>query len=210
MQADIFSTSSLVYLPIGITFSSFGLALVSVPVLSNTIVSAFAYASRCFPPFIIIRLSDASFIADITDIGVVSFIAHEKSTIRTDIALVMFLVSAYTIAVPSSVYGTRPSASFSALLCIPAFRSSDSSIIWMILFSLVSSFTDSVSIVSVPSSITVPACTVFPVFFSTAYGSPVIDASLTIASPWMTFPSIGITLPFRIFIWSPFLTSFSG
>ena len=48
-----------------------------VPVLSNTIVSAFAKASRYFPPLIVISLSAASFTAEITAIGVDSLIAQE-------------------------------------------------------------------------------------------------------------------------------------
>ena len=103
IHAAILNTSSLSYFPHGITFSKTGCALVKVPVLSNTIVSALAYASRCFPPFTIILLSDASFIADITEIGVVNFIAHEKSTISTANAFVVFPVSRYVIAVPSKL-----------------------------------------------------------------------------------------------------------
>ena len=93
MHADILNTSSLSYFPHGMTFSNTGWALVNVPVLSNTMVSAFAYASKCFPPFTIIRLSEASFIAEMTEIGVVNLIAHEKSTINTAKAFVVFPVS---------------------------------------------------------------------------------------------------------------------
>ena len=93
MHAAILNTSSLSYFPHGMTFSRTGWALVKVPVLSNTMVSALAYASKCFPPLTIILLSDASFIAEITEIGVVNLIAHEKSTINTASAFVVFLVS---------------------------------------------------------------------------------------------------------------------
>ena len=45
------------------------------------------------------------------------------------------------------------------------------------------------------SSITVPAYTEVSATFITGRDSPVIDASLTVASPSVTIPSIGITLP---------------
>ena len=70
-----------------------GFAFVSVPVLSNTIVSASATASRYFPPFTVILYIPASRIAESTEIGIASFNAHEKSTIRIDSAFVAFLVS---------------------------------------------------------------------------------------------------------------------
>ena len=50
------------------------------------------------------------------DNGVVSFIAHEKSTINTDNAFVEFPVIKYVKAVAIKLYGTIESASFSALL----------------------------------------------------------------------------------------------
>ena len=45
----------------------------------------------------------ASLIADKTDIGIASFNAHEKSTIKIDSAFVAFLVKAYVSPVPSKV-----------------------------------------------------------------------------------------------------------
>ena len=58
-------------------FSRVGSALVSVPVLSNTIVSAFENASRYLQPLIVISCTAASLIAEITAIGVDSLIAQE-------------------------------------------------------------------------------------------------------------------------------------
>ena len=54
-----------------------GSALVSVPVLSNTIVSASAMASIYFPPFTVALYVPASLIALNTDKGIESFNAHE-------------------------------------------------------------------------------------------------------------------------------------
>ena len=50
------------------------------------------------------------------DNGVVNLIAHEKSTIKTDKAFVVFPVIKYVRAVARKLYGTIESASFSALL----------------------------------------------------------------------------------------------
>ena len=50
------------------------------------------------------------------DNGVVSLIAHEKSTISTDRAFVESLVKRYVKAVAKNEYGTIESASLSALL----------------------------------------------------------------------------------------------
>ena len=50
---------------------------VSFSRLANIIVSAVANASRYLPPLTTISCSEASLIADITEIGVASFIAHE-------------------------------------------------------------------------------------------------------------------------------------
>ena len=86
--------------PKGTTSVTFGQAFVRVPVLSNTIVSAAAYASRYFPPLTAVPCSAASLIAEITEIGVESFIAQEKSTISTDTALVIFPVSSAVSANP--------------------------------------------------------------------------------------------------------------
>ena len=76
-QAAVFSTSDSVYAPNGMTFSRTGSAFVSVPVLSKTIVSASANASRYFPPLMVISQSAASRIAEITEIGVESLMAQE-------------------------------------------------------------------------------------------------------------------------------------
>ena len=70
--------------------------------MSNTIVSAFAIASINFPPFTVILLFPASLIAESTARGMESFNAHEKSTIRTDNALVTFLVNRYVSPVASN------------------------------------------------------------------------------------------------------------
>ena len=54
--------------------------------------SAWANFSRYLPPFTRISLSDADEIAFIVAIGIVSFRAQEKSTIKKDLALIKFLV----------------------------------------------------------------------------------------------------------------------
>ena len=68
-------------------------------------------------------------IADNTEIGIASFNAQEKSTIRTDSAFVTFRVKRYVAAVPSNVYGTSLSARWDALLSREDLSFSDSSII---------------------------------------------------------------------------------
>ena len=103
--------------------------LVNVPVLSKTIVSASATASKNLPPFTVILFSPASRIAESTVIGIASFNAQEKSTIRIDNAFVVFLVSSQVSAVPPREYGTSLSARCSALLSNPDFNFSESSII---------------------------------------------------------------------------------
>ena len=74
------------------TSATVGLAFVSVPVLSNTIVSASAIASRNLPPLTVTSWAFASLIAESTDIGIASFKAQEKSTIKIESAFVTFLV----------------------------------------------------------------------------------------------------------------------
>ena len=74
------------------TSATVGLAFVSVPVLSNTIVSASAIASRNLPPLTVMSWAFASLIAESTDIGIASFKAQEKSTIKIESAFVTFLV----------------------------------------------------------------------------------------------------------------------
>ena len=93
-QAAIVSNSSSVYSSVyAITFLTLGHALVSVPVLSNTIVVASFISSINFPPFIAILHSLACFIVVKTVIGIASLRAQEKSTISTDMVLVIFLVN---------------------------------------------------------------------------------------------------------------------
>ena len=82
--------------------STLGQAYVSVPVLSNTIVSALAIASMNLPPFTVILSLPASLIAESTASGIESLSAHEKSTIRTESALVIFLVNRYVSPVARS------------------------------------------------------------------------------------------------------------
>ena len=87
-----------------------GVARVSVPVLSKTIVSASAIASMNFPPFTEIFRSPASRMAESTESGIESFSAQEKSTIRKARPFATFLVSRKVSAAPPSEYGTRLSA----------------------------------------------------------------------------------------------------
>ena len=77
--------------------------MVSVPVLSKTIVSASAIASRYFPPFTVTLCVLASLIADNTESGIASLSAQEKSTINTAIAFVALRVSSHTSPVPAKV-----------------------------------------------------------------------------------------------------------
>ena len=74
------------------TSTTVGFAFVSVPVLSNTIVSASAAASKNLPPFTVILCTPASRIAERTEIGIASFNAQEKSTINMDSAFVILRV----------------------------------------------------------------------------------------------------------------------
>jgi len=75
------------------TATTVGQARVKVPVLSKTMVSAFAIASKYFPPFTVTWFPLASRIAERTASGIASFKAQEKSTISTESALVTFLVN---------------------------------------------------------------------------------------------------------------------
>lgn len=77
-QAAILSSSSSLCSQKETTFRTVGRASVSVPVLSNTIVVAFAAASIYFPPFTVILCAPASRIADSTEIGIASLSAHEN------------------------------------------------------------------------------------------------------------------------------------
>ncbi len=79
--------------PKGITWATTGLAWVRVPVLSKTMVSALAMASRYLPPLTVAWQSLASRMADSTARGMASFRAQEKSTISTDRARVTLRVS---------------------------------------------------------------------------------------------------------------------
>ena len=87
-----------------------GVARVSVPVLSKTMVSASAMASRNLPPFTDTLRSPASRIAESTESGMESFSAQEKSTIRNASAFATFRVKRKVNAAPPSEYGTRLSA----------------------------------------------------------------------------------------------------
>ena len=64
------------------------MAWVRVPVLSKTMVSASAAASRNLPPFTRMPLLPHSRMAERTAMGMESFSAQEKSTIRMARALV--------------------------------------------------------------------------------------------------------------------------
>jgi len=133
IHAAIRSISSGLLLSKETTSTTVGFAFVRVPVLSNTMVSASAIASRYLPPLTVTLCVPASRIADSTEIGIASFSAQEKSTIRIARALVAFLVSRYVRAVPPRVYGTSLSARCSALPSREDFSFSDSSIMVTIL-----------------------------------------------------------------------------
>ena len=195
MHAAILNNSSELRPSNDTTSTTVGVALVSVPVLSNTIVSASAMASMNFPPLTVTLYSLASLMADRTDTGIESFNAHEKSTISTESALVTFFVNRYTNAVPASVYGTNLSARCSALLSRPDLSFSDFSIIATICWYLLFPLTDLALSVISPSSRTVPAYTYPPSVFLTGLDSPVSVAWLTMPSPLTTSPSNGMTLP---------------
>ena len=102
-QAAILRSSSSPLSSKEITEVTTGSALVSVPVLSKTMVSAAATASKNLPPFTVIPFSEASLMADSTDTGMASFSAQEKSTISTESALVTLRVKRYTSPVPAKV-----------------------------------------------------------------------------------------------------------
>lgn len=74
-----------------------------MPVLSKTMVSAWATASMNRPPLTEIWCPLHSRMAESTAMGMASFRAQEKSTISTDRVLVTFRVSRYVSAVPPRV-----------------------------------------------------------------------------------------------------------
>ena len=78
----------------GTTCTTCGVARVRVPVLSNTMVSAFASASRYLPPFTVMWYSPHSRMAESTASGMESFSAQEKSTIKMEMARVTLRVKA--------------------------------------------------------------------------------------------------------------------
>ena len=77
MQAERRRSSSSVASEQLITRATAGVALVRVPVLSKTTVSAAASASRYLPPRTVTPRREASSIALITASGVESLMAHE-------------------------------------------------------------------------------------------------------------------------------------
>ena len=95
--------------------------------------------------------------AESTEMGIASLRAQEKSTMSTESALVTFLVSSQTAAVPASVQGTSRSARCSALLSREDFNFSDSSIMVTIFSNLLEPFASRTQRVMLPSSTTVPA-----------------------------------------------------
>ena len=76
------------------TSTTCGVARVRVPVLSNTMVSALASASRYLPPLTVMWAVPHSRMAERTASGIESLSAQEKSTIRMEMARVTFRVSA--------------------------------------------------------------------------------------------------------------------
>ena len=156
-QAAIQSSSSGLLSSNGITSTTVGCALVSVPVLSNTIVSASATASKNLPPFTVISCALDSRIADSTDNGIANFNAQEKSTINTDNAFTVLRVNANVRPVPKNVYGTSRSAKCSALPSKDDLSFSESSIIVMIFSYLLDPVLSLTKRVISPSSTTVPA-----------------------------------------------------
>ena len=156
-QAAMRSSSSGVSPLKEMTEATVGQALVSVPVLSKTMVSASATASRYFPPFTVTWCRPASRMADSTEMGMASFSAQEKSTIRTASAFVTFRVRSHTRIVPMRVQGTRLSARCSAFPSSEDFSFSDSSIMVTIFSNLLEPPTAFTRTVSSPSSTTVPA-----------------------------------------------------
>ncbi len=85
MQAAFSKISlELTVLPIPIIFSIFGVPKVIVPVLSNTIESAFPICSRDIPFLIIIPLLAALFIPPIIAIGVAKISEQGDATTNTD------------------------------------------------------------------------------------------------------------------------------
>src|SRR5699024_8598927 len=80
-----------------------GQAWVRVPVLSKTMVSAAATASRNLPPLTVIWARPASRMAERTARGMASFSAQEKSTISTDRARATFRVRAKLMRLPAKV-----------------------------------------------------------------------------------------------------------
>ena len=77
MQAAQRSSSSSPRPVKSTTPSTWGQAAVRVPVLSKTMVSASAKASRCLPPLTMIRWAEASRMAEMMAMGVDSLMAQE-------------------------------------------------------------------------------------------------------------------------------------
>ena len=76
-QAAVFRMYSRLQSLRGTICVTWGQAEVSVPVLSKTMVSALANSSMNFPPLIMILRAEASFMAEMTEMGVASLMAQE-------------------------------------------------------------------------------------------------------------------------------------
>ena len=87
----------------GTIFATRGQAWVRVPVLSKTMVSAWATDSRNLPPFTVMCSRPASRMAESTAKGMASFRAQEKSTMSTDRARGTLRVKAKLNRLPAKV-----------------------------------------------------------------------------------------------------------
>ena len=111
--------------PKGTTCATRGQAWVKVPVLSKTMVSARAAASRNLPPLTVIWSRPACRMAERTASGMASLSAQEKSTISTDSARLTLRVSARASRLPAKVAGTSRSARREARASAADFICSD-------------------------------------------------------------------------------------
>ena len=183
--------------------STFGSPMVNVPVLSNTMVSTWARASRWRPPLTKMPLRAARAIAAIITIGV----ARPSSAGEVKIIKVTTLrtsrVAMNTITRNTTTTGINQAATLSARRWIGAWDASASSTRATIRAKVVSLPARSVRMSKAPACMIVPANTAESCCLSFGVGSPVIDASSTAAVPVTTTPSTGICSPARTRITSP-------
>ena len=180
-----------------------GLPIVSVPVLSNTIVSILLAVSSASPLFIKIPNCAAFPVPTMMAVGVARPSAHGQAITSTLTKIVSakakscverYQSSTATKAIAITV-GTKYREILSAIRAIGAFLPCASSTIRMIFASVVSSSTALHSITILASSAIVPWINASPCCLETGILSPVSMLSSTLACPSFKIPSTGICSP---------------